>query len=122
MLTIESPRTNHLELTLSGRLTEPAMAEALDAFVELSRDMTHGTMLYTITNFEIPELGAIAVELRRMPALLRTIFAFDRCAVLCETPWIKVVAELEGLLIPGLAIKSFALTEREAAEAWLQES
>ena len=122
MLTIESPRTNHLELTLSGRLTASAMADALDAFVELSRGMTHGTMLYTITDFEIPELGAIAVELRRMPALLRTIFAFDRCAVLCETPWIKKVAELEGHLIPGLAIKGFALTERDAAEAWLQES
>jgi hypothetical protein len=94
MLTIQSPRKNHLELTLSGRLSASAMAEALDAFLELSRDMSHGTMLYTITDFEIPELGAIAVELRRMPALLRTIFVFDRCAVLCETPWIKTVAEL----------------------------
>ena len=122
MLIIQSPRKNHLELTLSGRLSASAMAEALDAFVELSRDMSHGTMLYTITDFEIPELGAIAVELRRMPALLRTIFVFDRCAVLCETPWIKTVAELEGHLIPGLAIKGFALTERDAAEAWLQES
>jgi hypothetical protein len=35
------------------------------------------------------------------------------------SPAAKGGAEIEGAVIPGIAIKSFALHEAEAAEAWL---
>jgi hypothetical protein len=119
MLTITRPRPHHLELQLTGRLTPETMAQALDDFVALAEGIEHGTMLYTLTDFELPELGAFAVELRRLPQLLRLIPRFDRCAVLCDARWVRTIAEVEAWFIPGLEMKGFEPGERAAAEAWL---
>lgn len=76
-------------------------------------------MLCTICDFEMPTLGAMAVELYRMPKLFRLTGKFDKCAVLSDTAWIRTAAEIEGVAIPSLEIKSFALADIKAAEAWL---
>ena len=95
------------------------MKSALDELVSKSNDIEHGKMLYRITDFHWPTLGAIGVELSRIPKLLKMVGRFDRAAVLTEKEWIKKVSEIEGALIPGLEIKAFALSEEADAEAWL---
>ena len=90
-------------------------------FSQESGGISNGRILYTISDFEMPTLGAMAVELYRMPKLLGLIGKFDKCAVLCDTAWIRTAAEIEGAVIPSLAIKSFGLKDIEAAEAWLDE-
>ncbi len=119
MLTVSKPSTNRLNIELSGALDEDAMQLALDRIIEDSKDITHGEMLYKISDFEMPTLGAMAIELSRMPELFSLISKFDKCAVLCDTAWIRTAAELEGAIVPALAIKSFALADIMAAEAWL---
>ena len=78
-------------------------------------------MLTIITSFAFPDLGAIAVEMARLPKLFGLLGRFDRCAVLSDAAWIRTAAEVEGALFPGIDIKGFDLSEEDAAEAWLKD-
>jgi hypothetical protein len=119
MLNVSKPSANRVDIELSGALDAEAMRSVLDHLIEKSESITHGKMLYTISDFEMPTLGAMAVELHRMPKLISLTCKFDKCAVLSDTAWIRTAAEIEGAVIPSLAIKGFALADAKAAEAWL---
>ncbi|MEI4233819.1 STAS/SEC14 domain-containing protein [Roseovarius sp. D22-M7] len=121
MLTITKPAENRVDIELSGRVDAEAMSTALDDLIAKSDDVTKGRMLYKIPEFAMPTLGAIGVELARMPKLFGLLGKFDRCAVLSDASWIRNAAEVEGALFPGIEIKSFELAETAAAEAWLAE-
>jgi hypothetical protein len=95
------------------------MRLALDQLIQASERVTHGKMLYKISDFEMPTLGAMAVELYRMPKLFSLIGKFDKCAVLSDTSWIRTAAEIEGAVFRSLEIKSFRLADAKIAEAWL---
>ena len=127
MLNVSKPSANRLNIELSGALDADEMLSALDHLVEKSEGVVHGEMLYTISDFEMPTLGAMAVELQRMPKLFGLTSKFEKCAVLCDTAWIRTAwirtaAEIEGAVIPSLTIKSFALADKARAEAWLAGS
>ena len=119
MLRISKPSADRLDLELSGALDTKAMQAGLDDLIEQSLDITHGKMLYKVMDFEMPTMGALAVEFRQMPKLLGLISKFDKCAVLSDVAWIRTAAEIEGAVIPSLEIKSFSLSATAAAECWL---
>lgn len=119
MLKITKPAANRVDIELSGTLDAETMRVALDDLIAKSEDVTGGRMLYTVTDFSLPTLGALGVELQRLPKLFALLGKFERCAVLSDTGWLRTAAEIEGAVIPGIAIKSFELHEAEAAEAWL---
>jgi hypothetical protein len=120
MLSVTKPSPDRLDIDLSGTLDADAMRAGLDDLVRLSEGMRSGRMLYRITDFHMPTMGAIGVELRRLPKLFALISRFRRCAVVSDVAWLRTAAEVEGRLIPGLEIKSFDLPEAAAAEAWLE--
>lgn len=119
MLAVSKPSKNRIDLNLSGALNADDMRSALDTLIELSEGVQNGQILYTISDFEMPTLGAIAAEFQRMPKLFGLLGKFDKCAVLCDTAWIRTAAEIEGAVIPSLAIKGFQLSDAAAAQAWL---
>ncbi|OED41665.1 hypothetical protein ACH42_13260 [Endozoicomonas sp. (ex Bugula neritina AB1)] len=121
MFKITSNDANRLTIEFSGKLDSDEMKLALDELSNQSKNIESGRMLYRITNFEFPTLGAIGIEISRIPELIRLSKKFDRAAVLTDKTWIGKVGELEGLFIPGLKIKAFELTEETEAEAWLSE-
>ena len=120
MLTITKPQPNRVDIDLSGKISSEEMAKGLDELLDLSQDVNNGTMLYTITSFAFPDLGAIMVEMGRLPKLFGLLARFDRCAVLSDVAWLRAAAEVEGAVLPGFDIKAFDLTERDTAEAWLK--
>ena len=122
MLTISKPASNRIQVVLSGLLDAQATGHALDDLIAQSEGMTHGTMLYTVQDFDMPTLGAITAEMARMPSLLSLLTRFDRCAVLSDTAWLQTVAEFEGEMIPFIGVKAFPLDDKVAAEAWLAAS
>ncbi len=122
MLNVSKPSANRLDIELSGALDTEAMRLALDYLVDQSEGITNGRMLYKIVDFEMPTLGAMAVEFQKMPKLFSLIGKFDKCAVLSDTAWIRTAAEIEGAVIPSLEIKSFPLSAMKAAEDWLDDS
>lgn len=119
MLKVISNGPNRVDLELSGKLDSDEMRAALDELLEKSKDVDNGKMLYRIVDFELPTLGAIGVEMSRLPELFRLMKKFDRVAVLTEKKWIQKASEFEGALIPGLEIKAFGLDDETEAEAWL---
>ena len=110
---------NRLDIELSGKLNSEDMKIALDELVSKSSDVENGKMLYEIIDFNLPSLGAIAIEFSRLPAMLGLMKKFDRAAVLTDETWLKTVSELEGLFFPGLEIKAFDRDQKTEAEAWL---
>ena len=110
---------NRLDIEFGGKLDSDEMKVALDELISKSKDIEHGQMLYRIGEFDLPTLGAIGVELSRLPELFSLIGRFDRVAVLASKKWIQHASEIEGILIPGLQIKAFDPDEEADAEAWL---
>ena len=121
MIEITKPSSDRVDIKITGPLDGDAMRSGLDELLAASEGVSGGQMLYTIPEMVWPSLSAIAVEMTRLPQLFGLLGKFDRCAVLTDANWIKTAAELEGALFPGIAIKGFGLSEREAAEAWLAQ-
>jgi len=119
MFRIEKVSDNQLNMEVSGKLGSEDMKRALDELVEKSKGIAHGKLLFDVVDYHLPSLGAIAVELSRLPSMLGFIRKFDRAAVTADEDWLKTISELEGKLIPGLTIKGFNRSQRVAAEAWL---
>ncbi|WP_079202691.1 STAS/SEC14 domain-containing protein [Pseudomonas sp. CC6-YY-74] len=111
---------NRIDVEFSGKLDSAEMRVALDELIEQSEGIEHGLMLYRIGDFSLPTLGALGVELSRIPQLFRFVRRFDRMAVVAGKEWLRKASEIEGALIPGLQIKAFDLTQEEQAEAWLR--
>lgn len=121
MITITQPEDNRLDIELNGSLNADTMRTALDELIAKSENITNGRMLYTTSKFALPTLGAIGVEFSRLPKLFGLLGKFDKCAVLCDTDWLRKAADIEGALFPGLDIKSFELDGVDEAEAWLSQ-
>ena len=119
MLTITKPSADRVDITLDGKIDADIMRTALDDLIAKSDGVKGGKMLYRITNFELPTLSAIAVEFTRLPKLFGLLGAFDKCAVLSDSDWLRKAAEIEGALFPGIEIKSFGLDQQDVAEEWL---
>lgn len=119
MFTIKRISPNRLDIHIDGKIDRQQMASALDELISESADIENGVMLYEISNFHLPSLGAFAAEARRLPALLGLIKKFDRVAVLTDKRWLKKVSEIEGALMPNMQIKAFNIDQKEQAESWL---
>jgi hypothetical protein len=119
MFKVELYGPNRLDIQLSGKLDTEEMKIALDELVSKSKNIEKGKMLYEIIDFHLPSLGAIAIELSRLPSMFGLMKKFDRAAVLTDKTWLKKVSEFEGAFFPGLEIKAFGRDQKAEAEAWL---
>lgn len=119
MLKITKPADNRVDIELAGEIDSEIMRKALDDLVEKSENVTDGIMLYTITEFSMPTLGAFGVEFSRLPKLFGLLGKYKKCAVLSDDFWLRKTAEIEGALFPGIEIKAFEQKEKKAAEKWL---
>ena len=64
MFEISHPETNRIDISISvGRSMTTTMRDALTQLIDLSSSIQEGKMLYRITNFELPTLSALVVEL-----------------------------------------------------------
>ena len=119
MLTITKPSDNRVDITFDGGIDANIMTAALDKLFDASKDVKNGVSLYTITNFDMPTLGAIGVEFTKLPQLFGLLSKFQKVAILSDSAFIRTAGEVEGFLLPGVEIKSFHLNERAVAENWL---
>jgi hypothetical protein len=121
MLRVERAGPDRLHVEFSGRIDADGMDRALDALLEAGEGMERGRMRMTIPDYELPSLGAIGVELRRLPSLLRFLRRFKRIAVLSPERWLRKAGEFEGRLVPGLEVRAFSPEQAAEAEAWLAQ-
>jgi hypothetical protein len=119
MFSVKLNGPNRVDIELDGKLDSDAMKVALDELVEVTSGIENGRMLYRVKDFQLPTLGAMAIEFFRLPSMFGLIGRFDRAAVVADQSWIQRISELEGALIPGLQIKAFGRNQEAEAEAWL---
>ncbi len=119
MFNVEIIGTDRLDIEFGGKLNSDDMKAALDELVGKSKNIKNGKMLYRIGDFDLPTLGAIGVEISRLPELFKLIGRFDKVAVIADQSWVRAASEIEGALIPGLEIKAFEAGKETDAEAWL---
>ena len=122
MFDVKKTAADRVELTIAGKIDAPEMSSGVDALLATSEGMRGANMLYKIDDFHMPSWAAIGAELYRIPKLFALLPRFDKIAVICDQAGVRTGAEIEGTIIPGLAIKGFASTEADAAEAWLAAS
>lgn len=119
MFKITKTAPHRVDITLTGTLDADSMRHGLDDLIAKSEDVENGVMLYRIDDFSLPTLGAIGVEMARLPKLFGLLGKYDKCAVLTDSGWLRKAAAVEGALFPGLDIKGFEHDDVAAAEAWL---
>ena len=110
---------NRLDIELNGDIDADIMKQALDDLAEHSANIKDGKMLYTVTDFHWPSLGAMGVEFSRLPSMFGLAFKFKRAAVMTDEKWIKTISEFKGVVIPGIEIKAFSMDQKAEAEMWL---
>jgi len=120
MLTIAPRGDNRLDVEFHGALDAAQMRAGLDDLSAKAAGIEHGRMLYRIRDFDMPSMGAIAVELRHTMQMLRLMRRFDRIAVVADAAWVRTVSEIEGALFPGVQLKAFDAAHASEAEAWLE--
>jgi len=84
MFKVERVGEDRLEIEMSGRLDSAGMAQALDELIAKSEGIGNGKMLYDVIDFQLPSLGAITLELSRMPEMFGFIKRFRRAALLSD--------------------------------------
>ncbi len=119
MLKVKKVGPDRVDLELSGKLDTESMKIALDELIEKTEGIENGRMLYDVVDIHVPSLGAMAVELSRIPSLFGLVRKIKRTAVLTDKAWIQKISEFEGKLLPGAEIKGFDRDQREDAENWL---
>ncbi|MGJ8621708.1 MAG: STAS/SEC14 domain-containing protein [Yoonia sp.] len=119
MFEITQTVPNRLDITVQGQIDADQMKAGLDQLLQKAEGMQNATMLYRITDFSMPTMGALGVEMTQLPKLFGLLGKFSKCAVVSDTAWIRQAAEVEGALIPGLTIKGFETANTDNAAAWL---
>lgn len=121
MFTVTPNGENRVDIELNGSIDADIMKTALDELAKHSENVSNGKMLYTVTDFHWPSLGAIGVEFSRFPSLFKLAFRFKKAAVVTDEKWIKTISEFKGIVIPSMEIKAFSLEQKDEAEAWLEQ-
>lgn len=111
---------NRVDVNFAGKLDSNEMRAGIAQLAQQSEGIAHGRMMYRIGEFNMPTLGAMAVEVSQIPQLFKVVRRFDRMAVVADKGWVRKVSEVEGAMIPGLTIKAFGSEQAAEAEAWLQ--
>lgn len=120
MFQVDRSGDNRLDITFGGKINAEEMTAALDTLTAHAEGIENGQMLFEITDYQLPTLGGVMVELSRMPQMFSFIAKFNKAAVLADQHWLKAISELEGKLIPHLEIKAFGRDEKTKADLWLQ--
>ena len=120
MLKIEREKDGLFVIEVTGKIDAGEMEEGLDKFIGMTGEIEGGRLLYRITDFELPTIGAMVVELRKSPDLFSLIRRFQKAAVISDAAWIRSFAQWEGMLIPGFDIKSYLPHHEEEARSWLR--
>ncbi len=122
MFNLDCDKGGFVRLTIGGKITEAEMKSGLEEFLAIVEAADKTDFLYTIESFEFPELQALAVEMGFIPRLFAAIPKIGKVAVVADQAWLRTAADIEGMMIPGLTIETFAPEDADKAKDWLTAS
>lgn len=119
MFTVEKTAPDRIFVEVGGKITADEMSEGLDAMLPMLREMEDAGMLMIYHDIGLPEVGAVMEELKRLPQMFGVMGRVNKVALISSQKWVRDMAELEGLVLPGTTIRGFSPEARPAAEAFL---
>lgn len=119
MFNLDCDAGGFVRLTIGGKIDETEMKNGLEEFLRIVEAADKTDFLYTIEDFELPALQAIAVEFGYLPRLLASLPKIGKVAVVADQAWLRKAADIEGMLIPSLTIETFPSDAEAEAKAWL---
>lgn len=119
MFEVKKVGNNRIDMHIKGRLTADEMKSGMEALDTACEGLVDGRMLYRLSDIKFPTFGALAEEMKWLPKILGNIGKFRRCAIVCDTGWIRSAAKLENLIIPHVKIETYRMDEIDEAESWL---
>lgn len=116
MLQFNSKKDNIAELVIGGAVTAEDYERVRPEFEDFVEE--HGSVRLLLEARDLEDVGIRAVleDLKLTTEYLRD---FDRVALVSDARWHQVLAEVFGVLTPG-EVETYELSERSAAEAWLE--
>ena len=100
MLSVQKNGENRIDLTLDGKLDDTEMMAGLEALIKCLDGVENGVMFYRIRNFTMPSFGALTAEIMNLPSIWRMLKRIDRCAVVSDIGWIRMVCDLRRVCQP----------------------
>lgn len=112
----------HLDVRVQGALDSTQLLRLIQALFDTTSGMTQTKVLFRLEHFEMPTPIVVLGELTRQPQLVAFVDRISRCAFVAEKPWQRLITRLQGILLPDLDVKSFALQDLAQAKQWLNEA
>ena len=108
-------------ITVSGAVARETLEAGLNWMDEVVEANDNFAVRVDMAKDDFADLGEISGEFKNVGRLLRHAVEAEKCAVLTDSLFLRNSAKVEGAVIPGLEINTFAPEAAEVAEAWLKD-
>lgn len=116
---------NIVQMSVNGPMTRETIESTFEWIktVQSSADGANDNLQICVEmqSESFADLSEASQQFRRVGEVLRRAPEIDRCALITDSSWIRNSAKIEGAVIPGLDLMSFAPDETEAAKKWLRD-
>lgn len=108
-----------LDVRVQGVVDGQQLRGLIQAMFDTSIGMRNVQVLYRLENFALPAPIVLIGELARSPQLSELFERIERIAFVADKPWRRLVDRLHSILLPNVAIQSFAAEDLKLAKIWL---
>ena len=117
---------NVAHITVSGAMAKDSLDAGLAWMDELVEANDNFSIRVDMASRDFDGLGEISGEFKHVGRILRHAsleenLGADKCAVLTDSLFLRNSAKVEGAVIPGLDVNTFALDADDVAEKWLRD-
>lgn len=118
MITLTPLSSRAVEVIVDGEVTPHDVGVA---FQEMDGFLKHTDKIDIYAEVRTIEFGPAALfeEFKHFATMMNLIRAIGRVAIVCDEAWIRNVAKIEGMLIPGAHYEVYPLAEATQARDWL---
>lgn len=128
-------KTPNLELSLQGRIATmnvtgkmaaDTLTESYDWLTEAAGETSTGEdshalqLRVTLREENFDNLAEASAGFQQVGKVFRHVPALDKCAVVTDSAFLRNTAKVEGAVIPGMDLMTFAPEGVDAADSWLR--
>jgi len=116
---------NVAHITVSGAMAKDSLEAGLEWIDKVVEANDNFSIRVDMASDDFADLGEISGEFKQVGRMLRHAsleenLGADKCAVLTDSMFLRNSAKIEGAVIPGLDLNTFALEADDVAEKWLR--
>jgi len=117
---------NVAHIAVTGAMAKDTLEAGLEWIDEVVEANDNFSIRVDMAKDDFADLGEISGEFKQVGRMLRHAsleenLGADKCAVLTDSLFLRNSAKVEGAVIPGLEVNTFALDATDVAQSWLQD-